>query len=114
MAVTLDHTIVQASDNLASAQFLADILGLPAPDSPAHFAPVATDNDVVLDFMTVDAVMPHHYAFTVSPAAFDKALAQCAQLGASRSTREPDRSSEGMTYERMGSGASISTTPTRI
>jgi catechol 2,3-dioxygenase-like lactoylglutathione lyase family enzyme len=101
MAVTLDHTIVQATDNLASARFLADILGLPGPDSPAHFAPVATDNDVVLDFMTVDAVMPHHYAFTVSPATFDEALARVRARGITIFA-EPDRSGEGKTYARVG------------
>ena len=85
MAVTLDHTIVHASDNLASARFLAEILGLPVPEIPAHFTPVVTDNDVVLDFMTVDAVMPHHYAFTVSPATFDEAFRGCG-VAASRST----------------------------
>jgi catechol 2,3-dioxygenase-like lactoylglutathione lyase family enzyme len=101
MAVTLDHTIIHASDNLASAQFLAEILGLPAPEIPAHFTPVVTDNDVVLDFMNVDAVMPHHYAFTVSPATFDKGLARVRSRDVTIYA-EPDRSGEGMVYERNG------------
>lgn len=110
MAVTLDHTIVQASDNLASAWFLADILGLAVPETPAHFTPVVTDNDVVLDFMTVDAVMPHHYAFTVSPATFDEAFTRVR--AGSRSTPSQIAAAEARLTSASGSGGSISTTPT--
>jgi catechol 2,3-dioxygenase-like lactoylglutathione lyase family enzyme len=101
MAVQLDHTIVQASDNLASAQFLADILGVSGPDHPAHFTPIVTDNDVMLDFMTVGTVLPHHYAFTVSPAQFDEAYARVLARGLTIYAR-PDRSNEGKVYERNG------------
>jgi catechol 2,3-dioxygenase-like lactoylglutathione lyase family enzyme len=101
MTVTLDHTIVHASDNLASAQFLAEILGLAVPEIPAHFTPIVTDNDVVLDFMNVDAVMPHHYAFTVSPAKFDSALTRVRAQGITIYA-QPDRSREGVVYERKG------------
>jgi ketosteroid isomerase-like protein len=101
MAVTLDHTIVHATDNLASARFLADILGVPAPDSPGHFAPVVTHNNVVLDFMTVGTVLPHHYAFTVGPAQFDDAYGRVRDLGLTIYA-QPDRSGEGELYERHG------------
>jgi ketosteroid isomerase-like protein len=99
MTVTLDHTIVHASNNLASAQFLANILGLAGPDSPAHFTPVVTDNDVVLDFMTVGEVLPHHYAFTLSPAEFDEAYRRVRAEGLTIYAR-PDRSGEGEIYRR--------------
>jgi catechol 2,3-dioxygenase-like lactoylglutathione lyase family enzyme len=101
MAVTLDHTIVHASNNLTSAQFLADILGVDAPDGPAHFTPVVTDNDVVLDFMTVGEVWPHHYAFTVSPAQFDEASARVRARGLTIYA-QPDRSGEGGFYTHNG------------
>ena len=39
MAVELNHTIVPAHDPQASAQFLADILGLPVDPPVAHFTP---------------------------------------------------------------------------
>jgi ketosteroid isomerase-like protein/catechol 2,3-dioxygenase-like lactoylglutathione lyase family enzyme len=101
MAVTLDHTIVHARDNLTSARFLADILGVVGPDSPAHFTPVVTDNDVVLDFMSVGEVLPHHYAFRISSIQFDEAL---ARVRAKELTiyAQPDRSGEGEVYERNG------------
>ena len=40
MAIELNHTIVPASDPLASARFLAGILGLEVSPPVAHFTPV--------------------------------------------------------------------------
>jgi hypothetical protein len=112
MTVTLDHTIVHASNNLASAQFLANILGLARPDSPAHLTPVVTDNDVVLDFMTVGEVLPHHYAFTLSPAEFDEAYgrvrAESLTIYADQIAAARARSTGG-----VGTEASTSTISTR-
>ena len=51
MPVQLNHTIVAATDRWASARFLADLLGLPAPSAYGPFAVVELDNDVSLDFM---------------------------------------------------------------
>lgn len=101
MTVTLDHTIVHASDNLASARFLADILGVTGPDSPGHFAAVVTDNEVALDFMTVAKVLPHHYAFTVSPAEFDAAY-QRVRAHSLTIYAQPDRSGAGEMYHGHG------------
>lgn len=39
MSVELNHTIVPAHDPKASAQFLADILGLSVDPPVAHFTP---------------------------------------------------------------------------
>jgi catechol 2,3-dioxygenase-like lactoylglutathione lyase family enzyme len=101
MTVTLDHTIIHARDNLASAQFLADILGVDGPAGPGHFAPVVTDNDVALDFMTVGTVFPHHYAFTVSPTQFDEAYQRVRSRGLTIYA-QPDRSGAGEVYRRDG------------
>ena len=40
MAIELNHTIAPASDPLASARFLAGILGLEVSPPVAHFTPV--------------------------------------------------------------------------
>ena len=50
MAVQLNHTIVAAQDKEASAQFLADILGLDAPTPFGPFLCVETANGVSLDY----------------------------------------------------------------
>lgn len=72
MAVQLNHTIVPARDAQASAEFLAEILGLAAPGRFGPFWTVALHNGVTLDFQHSDEAMPiEHYAFLVSEAEFD-------------------------------------------
>ena len=72
MAVQLNHTIVSARDNVASATFMTEILGLPSPTPYGPFMVVEVDNDVSLDFINADAVTPQHYAFLISEAEFDE------------------------------------------
>ena len=72
MTVQLDHTIIPALDKHASAAFLADILGLPAPVPVASFLVVQIDHGVSLDYATADRdVRPQHFAFCVSEPEFD-------------------------------------------
>ncbi|MDQ4103168.1 MAG: VOC family protein [Actinomycetota bacterium] len=72
MAVELNHTVVPARDKLASAMFLTDLLGLPAPTSFGPFLVVTLGNGVSLDFVDAsDDISPQHYAFLVSEAEFD-------------------------------------------
>ena len=44
MSINFNHTIVYAGDSRASATFLAEILGLPAPRRWGPFQVVTTDN----------------------------------------------------------------------
>ncbi|GAA1976785.1 VOC family protein [Catenulispora subtropica] len=81
MSVELNHTIVPAHDPQASAQFLADILGLRVEPPLAHFTPVALANGVSLDYDRADEFEPHHYAFMVGEQEFDAALARIQQSG---------------------------------
>jgi catechol 2,3-dioxygenase-like lactoylglutathione lyase family enzyme len=71
MTITLDHTIVPAHDNEASAGFFARIFGLRYEGAMGHFAPVRVNDTLVLDFDTSAAFERHHYAFKVSDAEFD-------------------------------------------
>lgn len=72
MPITLNHTIVKAKDSQVSANFLTDILGLPAPTRFGHFQVVETANGVSLDFMeTSEPITPQHYAFLISEDDFD-------------------------------------------
>jgi catechol 2,3-dioxygenase-like lactoylglutathione lyase family enzyme len=72
MTVELNHTLVAARDKVASAKFLTDLLGLPAPTAFGRFQVVTLDNGVSLDFMeTSEDIRPQHYAFLVSEAEFD-------------------------------------------
>ena len=71
MAIVLDHTIVPAHDNEASAKFFARIFGLPYAGTMSHFAPVRVNESLVLDFDTCATFERHHYAFKVSDPEFD-------------------------------------------
>jgi len=73
MPIELNHTIVHARDAQASAAFLADLLGRPAPGRFGPFHTVQLDNRVTLDFVQTDAdLVIEHYAFLVSEEEFDQ------------------------------------------
>ena len=73
MTIEFNHTIIAARDRILSANFLADILGLPSPTPFGPFMVVKTTNNVSLDFMsTQKEIHPRHYAFLVSEDEFDK------------------------------------------
>ena len=72
MSVKLNHTIVHASDRDATATFLTEILGLPAPSSYGPFLVVEVDNEVSLDVVhDPGPISKQHYAFLVSEDDFD-------------------------------------------
>src|SRR5258707_11299644 len=81
MSVELNHTIIPTKDKWVSAKFLADILNLEAGPEWGHFVPVKTDNGVTLDFSDSTGFNPRHFAFLVSEAEFDAALARIRAAG---------------------------------
>ncbi|MFJ9583052.1 VOC family protein [Streptomyces acidicola] len=82
MSVELNHTIVAAHDKQASAQFLADILGLEVSPEFGPFIPVEITNGVTLDYAdTSGPITPQHYAFLVSEADFDQIFARVRAAG---------------------------------
>jgi len=77
MAIQLNHTIVPANDAKASADFLADILGIGAPTPFGPFWTVSLDNGVTLDFQDAGGELTiGHYAFLVSEEEFDQIFAR--------------------------------------
>jgi catechol 2,3-dioxygenase-like lactoylglutathione lyase family enzyme len=81
MAIELNHTIVPASDPKASAQFLADILGLPVDPPTSQFTPVTLANGVTLDFDHYDQIDVHHYAFLLNEAEWEAAFGRIRNAG---------------------------------
>ena len=72
MAIDFNHTILSTRDSKASADFLAEMLGLPAPRRWGPFHMVTTDNGANLDYMnSAGEIVPQHYAFLVGDAEFD-------------------------------------------
>ena len=83
MAVELNHTIVNARDKRASADFLATVLGLRVGRPFGPFLPVETSNGVTLDFVDSrdDHITPQHYAFLVSEEDFDVIFGRIQDAG---------------------------------
>jgi catechol 2,3-dioxygenase-like lactoylglutathione lyase family enzyme len=90
----LNHLIVPARDKHASAQFLADILGVQVEPPWGHFVPVRTSNGVALDFIDSKDVRTQHYAFLVDDAEFDAGFAKIKDRGIPYYAR-PDKSGPG-------------------
>ena len=83
MPVHLNHTIVAAHDRHASADFLAQILGVGPPTTYGPFSVVELDNDVQLDFIDDPVVYPRHYAFLVTEEEFDAIFGRIRERGLS-------------------------------
>jgi catechol 2,3-dioxygenase-like lactoylglutathione lyase family enzyme len=77
MTAALDHLIVFARDRDASAAYLAEMLGAPAPTQAGHFTQVQVDHGLTVDFMDTEGrIATQHYAFLVGDAQFDAAFAK--------------------------------------
>lgn len=82
MTIQLNHTVVWCRDARHSADYLADMLGLPAPERFAAFHIVSTDNQMSLDFMTTTSdIANQHYAFLVSEQEFDEIFGRIVEKG---------------------------------
>lgn len=82
MSAQLNHTIVWCRDQHKSANFLAQILGLPAPRRFMHFLVVDLANGVSLDYYeNAEHLGLQHYAFLVSDAEFDASFARMRAQG---------------------------------
>ncbi|OBJ10352.1 VOC family protein [Mycobacterium sp. 1465703.0] len=74
MTISFNHTIVASRDKQESAEFLADLFGLPSPKPFGHFMVVELEHGVSLDYADAPAgadITRQHYAFLVSEQEFD-------------------------------------------
>lgn len=77
MPILLDHLIVPSRNPVASAQSLADLLGVPwEAREKGHFTPVYLNETLTLDFAEREQFDWHHYCFHVSEAEFDGIFAR--------------------------------------
>ena len=80
--VRLDHKIVHVRENRESAEFLADVLGLPAPTLIGGKFVAVRLGELSLDFDTTQGeIVAQHYAFAVGAAEFDAILARVRARG---------------------------------
>jgi len=74
MSISFNHTIVASRDKRESADFLADLFGLPSPKPFGHFMVVELEHGASLDFADAPEgtdIPRQHYAFLVSEQDFD-------------------------------------------
>ena len=74
MTISFNHTIVASHDKRASAEFLAELFGLPDPAPFGRFMVVALEHGASLDYADVpggEEIRRQHYAFLVSEEDFD-------------------------------------------
>ncbi len=109
MAITLNHLIVPARDKVASARFVADLLGLtvggksPGNAPEGHFAVVPV-GETHLDFFDVAQFEPHHYAFLVDDQEFDAILRRVKQAGLEYSADPLHKEPNQVNYLEGGRG----------
>ncbi|MDQ1431322.1 MAG: hypothetical protein QOF40_1924 [Actinomycetota bacterium] len=82
MGVNLDHTIVWCRDQHVSAEFLVEMLGLPAPTRFGPFLVVDVGNGLTLDYHEIDGeIAKQHYAFLVDEESFDATFGRIVERG---------------------------------
>jgi catechol 2,3-dioxygenase-like lactoylglutathione lyase family enzyme len=82
MAVKLNHTIVHAKDQRASADFYAEVFGFGKPKPFGPFLDVETANEVTLAILETDEdIQVQHYAFLVSDQEFDQIFGRIKARG---------------------------------
>lgn len=74
LTVILNHTIVPSRNQVAAAEWFAQIFGLESDLSKGHFAAVRLNETLTLLFASEATFDKHHYAFHVSDAEFDAIL----------------------------------------
>ncbi|WP_426570893.1 VOC family protein [Aquihabitans sp. McL0605] len=103
MPAAFNHTIVHATDPEASARFLTEILGLPAPVWFPPFQAVVTANGSSLDFIDAggEPFDTQHYSFLID----DEELPVIRERVLSRGLEtwgDPQRGSPGELYTQNG------------
>ncbi len=84
MGISFNHTIVAARDKRESAEFLAELFGLPSPKPFGHFMALQLEHGATLDYADVPAgeeIRRQHYAFLVSEEDFDAIYGKIAARG---------------------------------
>ncbi len=84
MSISFNHTIVASRDKRESAEFLAELFGLPSPKPFGHFMVVELDHGANLDYVDVAEgkdIPRQHYAFLVSEQEFDEIYGKIQSRG---------------------------------
>ena len=82
VSIELNHTIIWCRDNQRSADFLTHVLGRPAAHDWGPFKVVDLDNNVSVDYHSVDGeISSQHYAFLITEDDFDSVYGRLTDDG---------------------------------
>jgi catechol 2,3-dioxygenase-like lactoylglutathione lyase family enzyme len=84
MSISFNHTIVAARDKRESAEFLAELFGLPDPEPFGPFLAVTVEHGASLDYADAaegEEIRRQHYAFLVSEDDFDAIYSKIQSRG---------------------------------
>lgn len=84
MPISFNHTIVASRDKRESADFLAELFGLPGPKPFGHFMAVELEHGATLDYADApegEEIRRQHYAFLVSEDDFDAIYGKITSRG---------------------------------
>jgi catechol 2,3-dioxygenase-like lactoylglutathione lyase family enzyme len=82
VAIVLDHVVLPAHDNEASARFFAEVIGLQYDGPDRHFAPVRVNSALTLDFVRSEQpFVGYHMAFRVEDEEFEGILRRLQAKG---------------------------------
>lgn len=100
MRIEVNHLIVPATDKTASAQFLANVLGIEIGPAISHFEPVQI-GQVTLDYDDATDIRPMPIAFLVDDDTFDAAHRRLNDADAA-TYADPGRNQPGKINHRYG------------
>jgi catechol 2,3-dioxygenase-like lactoylglutathione lyase family enzyme len=107
MTINFNHTIVASRDKQESAQFLAELFGLPSPKPFGPFMVVGLEHGASLDYADApegEEIRRQHYAFLVSEEDFDAIYCKIASRGL-RHWADPGKNRPGeINHNRGGRG----------
>ncbi|OBK52551.1 VOC family protein [Mycobacterium sp. 1081908.1] len=84
MPISFNHTIVASRNKRESAEFLAELFGLPSPKPFGPFMAVALEHGATLDYADApegEEIRRQHYAFLVSEDDFDAIYGKITSRG---------------------------------
>jgi len=105
MKIELNHTIVDATDQQATAASLTEILGLPEAEKSPPFLGVHLTNDAVIYVMQADRVHAQHYAFLVGEEEFDAILGRIEERDLTYFADPHQRQPGAINHDDGGRGA---------
>ena len=104
MEITLNHTIVNAQDNVLSALFYERIFGFTFVKEWGHFAVVKVNDSLTFDFLTKERFSKQHYAFKVSEKEFDEIFERIKEENVTYGSDPYDRENMKINHHYGGRG----------